>query len=89
MTTEPARYLATDSIGVVAPRAVADLVVLDADPLADITATRRIHAVLAGRHLMRAGHLQATAQRVQAAFDAMPPVVVELPGQHEYLAKGD
>lgn len=66
-----------------------ELVVLDADPLADITATRRIHAVLAGRHLLRAGHLQATAQRVQATFDAMPPVVVELPGQHEYLAKGD
>lgn len=67
----------------------AELVVLDADPLADITATRRIHAVLAGTHLLRAEHLQATADRIRAVYDAMPPAVVQLPTQHEYLARGD
>jgi hypothetical protein len=73
--------------GCVAAGGRAELVVLDADPLADITATRRIHAVLSGRHLMRPEHLRATAERINAAYDAMPPAVVQLPTQHEYLAK--
>lgn len=59
----------------------AELLLLDADPLADITATRRIHAVVAGRHLLRAEHMKAAAERVRATYDAMPPVVVELPTQ--------
>ena len=46
-TLNPARFLhATDSLGVIAPGAVADLVLLDADPLADIRNTARIAAVL-------------------------------------------
>jgi imidazolonepropionase-like amidohydrolase len=54
-TLEPARYLqATDSLGTVAPGRVADLVLLDANPLADIHATRAIAAVvLNGRYLDR------------------------------------
>lgn len=47
-TWEPARYLAaTDSLGTVAPGKVADLVILDANPLAAIENVRRIHAVVA------------------------------------------
>jgi hypothetical protein len=55
-TWEPAQYLqATDSLGVVAPGKRADLVVLDANPLADIANSRKIHAVLAnGRAYNRA-----------------------------------
>ncbi len=47
-TLNPARYLgATDSLGTVAPGKLADLVLLDGDPLADIANTRRIAAVVA------------------------------------------
>lgn len=46
-TREPARFLgALDSLGTVEPGKVADLVLLEADPLADITNTRRIHGVV-------------------------------------------
>jgi hypothetical protein len=46
-TISPARFLhATDSLGTIAPGKVADLVVLDANPLSDIANTRRIHAVI-------------------------------------------
>ncbi|GLW96863.1 hypothetical protein Misp02_09500 [Microtetraspora sp. NBRC 16547] len=46
-TLEPARLLGLDdSIGTVAPGKAADLVVLDADPLADIRNTTRIHTVV-------------------------------------------
>ena len=46
-TINPARFLnATDSLGVIAPGKLADLVLLDADPLADIRNTVRIDTVL-------------------------------------------
>ncbi|MET8335910.1 amidohydrolase family protein [Streptosporangium canum] len=46
-TLEPARLLGLDdSIGTVTPGKAADLVVLDADPLADIRNTTRIHTVV-------------------------------------------
>jgi hypothetical protein len=52
-TLEPARYLAaTDSMGTVEVGKVADLVVLDANPLADMKNAHRVHAVvLRGRYL--------------------------------------
>jgi hypothetical protein len=52
-TLEPARYLdATDSLGTVEPGKIADLVLLDANPLADIRNTRKIAAVIsAGKFL--------------------------------------
>jgi hypothetical protein len=55
-TLNPAKMLkATDSLGTVAPGKLADLVVLDANPLADITNTTMIHAVVAnGRYFDRA-----------------------------------
>ena len=46
-TINPARFLnATDSLGLIAPGKLADLVLLDADPLADIRNTVRIDTVL-------------------------------------------
>jgi hypothetical protein len=54
-TLSPAEYLgAADSLGAVARGKVADLVLLDADPLRDIRNTTRIHAVVTnGRYLDR------------------------------------
>lgn len=55
-TLNPAKMLhATDSLGSVAAGKLADLVLLDANPLADITNTRAIRAVVAnGRYFDRA-----------------------------------
>ena len=55
-TLHPARFLGLgDSLGTVEAGKLADLVLLDADPLADIRNTRRIQAVfLNGRYLDRA-----------------------------------
>jgi imidazolonepropionase-like amidohydrolase len=48
-TFNPAKYFGRlDSLGTVEPGKLADLLLLDADPLADIRNTRRIHAVVAG-----------------------------------------
>jgi imidazolonepropionase-like amidohydrolase len=54
-TLDPARFLGLlDSLGTVAPGKLADLVLLDADPLADIANLRRIHAVMANGRLFEA-----------------------------------
>lgn len=54
-TRNPARYLqALDSLGAVAPGMIADLVVLDANPLVDIANTERVHAVVLDGKLL--GH---------------------------------
>jgi imidazolonepropionase-like amidohydrolase len=46
-TWEAANYLnMLDSLGTIAPRKVADLILLEANPLADIRNTRRIAAVI-------------------------------------------
>jgi imidazolonepropionase-like amidohydrolase len=59
-TLEPARYFgALDSLGTIAPGKVADLVLVDADPLADIRNARRISAVIAR------GRVYAGADRVR------------------------
>jgi imidazolonepropionase-like amidohydrolase len=46
VTVEPAHWLGADSLGVIAPGAVADLVILEGDPLVDIANTRRIRLVV-------------------------------------------
>ena len=57
-TLEPARYFGMlDSLGTVATGKLADLVLLDANPLQDIRNTRRISAVVAN------GRLYAGAER--------------------------
>jgi imidazolonepropionase-like amidohydrolase len=46
-TIEPARFLhASDTLGTIEPGKVADMVLLDADPLADIHNTQRIRAIV-------------------------------------------
>ena len=68
---EPARYLrATDSLGTIAVGHLADLVLLDQNPLRDITATRAIHAVVANGRLFdsagRAALLESAAGAARA-----------------------
>jgi hypothetical protein len=66
-TLEPARYLAaTDSLGTVARGKVADLVILDADPLADVANVRRIHAVLTRGRLIDAAERARLLERAAA-----------------------
>lgn len=76
-TINPARYLgAADSMGTVAAGRVADLVLLDADPLADIRNTTRIFAVVANGRLIDAAErarLLAVAEREAAASATAPP----------------
>jgi imidazolonepropionase-like amidohydrolase len=64
VTLNPAKMLkATDSLGTVAPGKLADLVLLDADPLADITNTATVRAVVAnGRYFDRAALDQLRAE---------------------------
>jgi predicted amidohydrolase YtcJ len=57
-TLNPARVLnMTDSLGTVEAGKLADLVLLDADPLADIRNTQKIRAVLANGRLYRRAEL--------------------------------
>jgi hypothetical protein len=72
-TLNPAKYLrGTDSLGTVAPGKLADLVLLDGDPLTDITNTIRIRAVVAnGRYFDRAALDQLLAA-VQAKAKQEP-----------------
>jgi imidazolonepropionase-like amidohydrolase len=57
-TITPARVMGlADSLGTVEAGRVADLVLLDADPLAEIGNTRRIHAVVANGRLYEAAEL--------------------------------
>jgi hypothetical protein len=62
-TLNPARYLGHRDAGVIARGAVADLVLLDADPLYDIRNTTRINSVFVR------GHLIGPAQREQMLAD--------------------
>lgn len=68
-TLNPARFLgANDSLGTVAPGKLADLVLLDADPLADIHNSERIVAVFAaGRYFSRAALTALLAQAARMA----------------------
>jgi hypothetical protein len=68
-TYNPAQFLgATDSLGTVAKGKVADLVLLDANPLVDIRNTRRISAVIANGRLFDRPALDQLLNRVQTAL---------------------
>ena len=79
-TLSPAQFLgATDSLGTVAPGKLADLVLLDADPLLDIDNTRRIRAVVTNGRLFDRAALDtilATAERDARAGSDAPPLVL-------------
>lgn len=67
-TLSPARYLgATDSLGTVTKGKLADLVLLDADPLADIRNTTRISAVIANGRL----YLKSDLDRMLSDAEAL------------------
>jgi predicted amidohydrolase YtcJ len=72
-TLEPAKFLGLEAIaGTIERGKRADLVVLDADPLADITNTQRIHSIVArGRYLDPATR-QKMLDDVIAAAATMP-----------------
>jgi imidazolonepropionase-like amidohydrolase len=68
-TYNPAEYLgALDSLGTVSEGKLADLVLLDADPLADISNTRRISAVIANGRLFDAAARAALLTHVETAL---------------------
>ncbi|MEU0553802.1 amidohydrolase family protein [Dactylosporangium sp. NPDC006015] len=73
-TRDPARFLGLGS-GTVRQGAAADLVVLDADPLADIRNTRRIHAVVVRGELITPERRDAMLEAVAAAARTVPPGV--------------
>lgn len=59
-TLNPARYLAaTDSLGTLAKGKLADLVILDANPLRDIANSEKVHAVLLNGRLVDSAQRQA------------------------------
>jgi imidazolonepropionase-like amidohydrolase len=67
-TSGPASYFAaTDSLGSIATGRVADLVLLDANPLIDIANTRRIVAVVANGRLYDAPARRALFDMAQRA----------------------
>jgi len=72
-TLAPAEFLgATDSLGAVARGMVADLVLLGADPLADIGNTRTVEAVVLRGRLFRRAALDSLAGRAPPSGSATP-----------------
>lgn len=67
-TRNPAKYLdKLDSVGTVEKGKLADLVLLDADPLADISNTKKIAAVIVGGRLLDRAALDRMLAEVEAA----------------------
>ena len=67
-TSNPARFAGLlDSLGTVEQGKVADLVLLDADPLRDIRHTRKIHAVVVGGKLLAKSELEGMLARAADA----------------------
>jgi imidazolonepropionase-like amidohydrolase len=67
-TRNPARYFGRlKELGTVEPGKLADLVLLDADPLADIRNTRKIAAVVVGGRLLPRDALHKMLDEVEAA----------------------
>ena len=70
-TLHPATFLrSTDSLGTVATGKLADLVLLDADPLIDIRNTTRIHAVVLNGRLLDRAALDTLLAGVERAASA-------------------
>lgn len=69
-TLNPAVFLSRDDLGTVAPGKLADLVLLDADPLVNITNTQRIRAVVLNGALLDRPTLDALLDQAEAAAAA-------------------
>jgi imidazolonepropionase-like amidohydrolase len=68
-TYNPAEFLgALDSLGTITRGKVADLVLLDADPLTDIRNTRRISLVIANGRVFDAAALAQLLKHVETAL---------------------
>jgi imidazolonepropionase-like amidohydrolase len=67
-TVGPARFAKLDDrLGTISPGRIADIVLLDADPLTDIRNTRRIFAVIQGGRLLSRGDLDAMLGEIRAS----------------------
>jgi imidazolonepropionase-like amidohydrolase len=78
-TLAPARAMRmADSLGAVAAGRVADLLIVDADPLRDVGNARRIHAVVARGRLLRRPELDALLDRAAREARSERPLA---PGQ--------
>ncbi|MGH9752966.1 MAG: amidohydrolase family protein [Blastocatellia bacterium] len=67
-TRNPARYLGLlDSLGTVEKGKIADLVLLEANPLAEISNTQKINAVIVGGKLIAKSEIEAMLAKVEAA----------------------
>ncbi|HEX4424574.1 MAG TPA: amidohydrolase family protein [Terriglobales bacterium] len=72
-TSNPAKFFGTEATqGSIAKDKLADLVLLDADPLADIHNTRKIAAVIANGHLYDRAALDALLKNAEAAAAHLP-----------------
>jgi len=67
-TRNPAKYLGLlDSLGTVEKGKIANLVLLDANPLAEISNTQKINAVIVGGKLVTKAEIEAMLAKVEAA----------------------
>jgi imidazolonepropionase-like amidohydrolase len=72
-TVEPAKFLGMSAdLGSVEPRKIADLVVLDADPLTDIRNSRKIHTVVTRGRVISPTQRQQMLANVEAAVKEPP-----------------
>lgn len=78
-TVEPAKFLGSNT-GAVQPGKIADLVVLDADPLTDISNTRRIHTVVTRGRVISPAQRQRMLADVEAAVKEPPTAATLKPG---------
>ena len=71
-TVNPARLFGmTDSMGSIEVGKTGDLVVLDANPLVDISNTKRIFAVIVGGRLLKRSDLNSLLQEAKAAAKSL------------------
>ncbi|XVU28576.1 amidohydrolase family protein [Actinoplanes sp. CA-054009] len=75
-TLNPARYLGRRDLGVVTAGAVADLVLLNADPLHDIRNTTRIHSVILRGTLIDPPHRQQILADIEKEVNQPRPAPV-------------
>ena len=71
-TLNPAEYFGLDHAGSVATGTVADLVLLDADPLADISNARRVRAVVLRGQLLDRESLDTLLEQARISAASRP-----------------